>query len=124
MVINAPTANASVSIVDLDEGQIRMQTSAQAKISGPVPVIRTPAAVAGIRGTDLWASYETTLQESEVICFEHEISFAPKINSGGVVVKAGQWGGLGGRFGKTIQPPLLLPTAVLNAKKTEFQFPL
>jgi len=119
VVLNTPATQSSFSILGIDEGQVRIKTTASSK--GPQAVAKTPAAVAGVRGTDLWVSYEPTLKESEVICFEHAITFVPKSGKGEVLVHAGQWGGLGGRFGKTIQPPISLPSAVLDSKKKELE---
>ncbi|MGE0616937.1 MAG: hypothetical protein AB7P04_14995 [Bacteriovoracia bacterium] len=83
--------------------------------------VKTPVAVMGVRGTDFFASYEPGLGETETICFEHEIDFGSTTRPfPSTRVKAGQWGGLGGRFGDKIRKPMTLKPAFLEAVKAQF----
>lgn len=104
------------SVVSLLSGKLR----ALVNTSGgkTVPAVRTPSAAMGVRGTDFFASYNTLLGESEIICFSHEVEFAgDKANT--VRVGANHWGGIGGRFGKKIAPPMALPPTVVDHFKNE-----
>jgi hypothetical protein len=73
-----------------------------AKVARDKPVIvTTKTAVMGVRGTELMASYNEVLGETELVAFEGTVEFLRKdkvqVKS---LVKAGQWGGIGGRFGE------------------------
>lgn len=85
--------------------------------------VKTPAAVVGVRGTDFMVTFNDLLGETEVICFESKIDFQDsKANKKPTLIKEGQWGGLGGRFGGEIKKPLDLPENVLSHFKGLFQF--
>ena len=75
--------------------------------------MRTPVVLSGVRGTDYFLSFNPSLQESEIVCFESAVDFATTDGASKQIVKAGQWGGIGGRFGKVIAAPLNLPPAVM-----------
>ena len=69
----------------------------------------------GVRGTDFVVKANTVLNESEIVVLDGEVmmdNLADKSNS--ELIKKGQWGGLGGRYGTKIQPPINLPESVLK----------
>jgi hypothetical protein len=85
--------------------------------------VRTPVAVVGVRGTDFMVTANELLKETEVVCFESEIDFQDaSTNKKPTIVKKGQWGGLGGRFGSTIKSPITLPENVLMHFKDSLKF--
>lgn len=101
----------------LDKGSCRWKTSANeaANVAGGKGKIFTRHVSMGVRGTDFLLKTNALLGESEVIMFDGEVkmdNLEDPENS--VIVKKGQWGGLGGRYGKKIAPPLDLPAAVVE----------
>ena len=74
----------------------------------------------GIRGTDFFISFNPIFGETEIVMFEGEVMMENADNiENKILVKSGEWGGLGGRFGKILNPPLTLPANVLeNFTKT------
>mgnify|MGYP001569010841 FL=1 len=108
-----------IGLLRLEEGQSRIQIQIGSQAHA-VPTVRTPSAVMGVRGTDFFASYNPLLGESEIISFENDIEFQSVQTSSHVVVHTGQWGGIGGRFGNTIQPPMQLPENVIKHFKDKF----
>ena len=70
----------------------------------------------GIRGTDFYISFNPVFGETEIVMFEGEVMMENAENTENkIVVKSGEWGGLGGRFGKILNPPLTLPTDILQS---------
>lgn len=101
----------------LDKGSCRWKTAVNAvkESIGGKGKIFTPQVAMGVRGTDFILKSNPVLGESEVIMFDGEVkmdNLSDPENS--VIVKKGQWGGVGGRYGKKIAPPLDLPQAVLD----------
>lgn len=77
--------------------------------------IKTPNAILGVRGTDFVLQANAVLGESEIVLLDGAVMFSDKNNrANGRLVSKGQWGGLGGRYGKFIAPPLNLPKSVLD----------
>ncbi len=100
------------TVLELIYGKIRLQTRGKSKAE-PLKII-TPVAVAGVRGTDFMVSHDELLGESEIICFESEVDFKDGKSNKSVIVGAGQWGGVGLRFGE-LRDPLTLPPKILSA---------
>lgn len=78
--------------------------------------IHTKNIAMGIRGTDFLLKRFSLFNETEIIMFDGSVSMDnidDPTNS--VIVRKGQWGGLGGRYGKKINPPLDLPQSVLDS---------
>ncbi|MEW6057284.1 MAG: FecR domain-containing protein [Bdellovibrionota bacterium] len=116
ILLSQPKPSEGLSVLELLQGKLRMLVKS-AKGSTPTTtriVLRTPNTVMGVRGTDFFASFEPLLGESEVICFENEIDFVTRDGSSSQRVRAGQWGGFGGRFGQAISLPMSLPPKVLG----------
>ena len=99
----------------LVSGGVRWVTQGKAKYKGG---IQTKSTVMGIRGTDFLALTNPTLGESEIVCFDGKVLFENKEQSYNKhVVSKGQWGGIGGRYGKSIAKPLDLPMSVVEQMK-------
>jgi hypothetical protein len=82
-------------------------------------VIKTRSAIFGVRGTDFLIMVNPLLNESEIVCFDGEVLFVNKKNSKDrKSIKENQWGGLGGRFGKSIGPLLTLPKNIIEHFKS------
>lgn len=78
--------------------------------------IHTKNVSLGIRGTDFLLKRFSLFNETEIIMFDGEVQMENlEKPENKITVKKGQWGGLGGRYGKTINPPLDLPQSVLNS---------
>jgi len=77
--------------------------------------IYTPVAALGVRGTDFILKVNPLLGESEIVVLDGLVNFQninkPQDQS---LIKKGQWGGLGGRYGQTIGDVLDLPKKVLK----------
>ncbi|MBC97398.1 MAG: hypothetical protein CME63_06590 [Halobacteriovoraceae bacterium] len=85
----------------------KMQTDQELKI-------KTPHMSVGIRGTEYILKVNENLGESEIILFEGKVVLENNSDKSNTQeINPGQWGGVGGRFGKTINPPLTLPRHVL-----------
>ena len=86
------------------------------KINKDKPVVvATKSAVMGIRGTEFMAIYNSLLDETEIISFTGDIEFRRKDKpKNPKIIKTGQWGGVGGRFGKDVGEILDLPANVLE----------
>jgi hypothetical protein len=77
--------------------------------------VSTKLAIMGIRGTDFLVTAHPIWGETETICFKGEISFTNSTNKvDSTSVGAGQWGGLGGRFGKKIGAIINLEPHILK----------
>ena len=97
----------------LEQGSCRWKTFANS--SEHKGRIYTHNVAMGVRGTDFNLKYGKTLNETEIIMFDGEVvmeNTQDKTNT--VAVKKGQWGGLGGRYGQKIAPPINLPQSMLD----------
>lgn len=76
--------------------------------------IYTKNVAMGVRGTDFIIKSFPLFGESEIVMFDGSVEMSNLEDPNNtVVVNKGQWGGLGGRYGKKINPPLDLPAEVL-----------
>lgn len=103
----------------LAEGTARWKTFGKSESKGK---IYTNSVSMGVRGTDFWMKKNSILNESEIIMFEGEVvmgnSRDPKNT---VLIFKGQWGGMGGRYGQKIAPPITLPLAVLEGAEKSLE---
>lgn len=77
--------------------------------------IKTKSATMGVRGTDFIVMVNQLLDESEVICFEGQVSLTNNRNKADHKdIHKGQWGGVGGRYGKRIGDIIDLPENILK----------
>ncbi|MCP4913284.1 MAG: FecR domain-containing protein [Oligoflexia bacterium] len=87
-------------------GSCRWKTLKKGKKKG---VIYTRRVAMGVRGTDYLLKHDDMLNESEVVVFEGAVSMKNVANEKEMIVREGQWGGLGGRFGESLKGPIDLP---------------
>jgi hypothetical protein len=103
----------------LDNGTCRWKAFAESTSKGK---IHTRNASMGVRGTDFFLKANTLLGETEIIMFDGEVAMenaADKENT--LVVKKGQWGGLGGRFGDKLRGPIDLPKEVITTTEKSLE---
>lgn len=96
----------------LEKGYCRWKSFATSESKGK---IFTKNSSLGVRGTDFLLKFNSTFGETEVIMFDGAVFFENSADkSNAFEIKKGQWGGIGGRFGQKINPPLDLPKEVLD----------
>lgn len=101
----------------LEAGTCRWKSFAASESKGK---IFTKRVAMGVRGTDFYLKYSPILGETELIMFDGEVmmeNLSDKTNT--ALVKKGQWGGIGGRFGEKLSPVLDVPEQLLkNVEKS------
>lgn len=99
----------------LVSGGVRWVTQGKAQYKGG---IQTKSTIMGIRGTDFLVLANQAFGESEIVCFDGKVLFSNKKKTGNeYTISKGQWGGLGGRYGKYIEKPLTLPVSIVDQMK-------
>lgn len=94
-------------------GSCRWITTKGKKAKGAV---FTNNAALGVRGTDYILKVTKLLGETEIVVIDGKVEFKNTGNPDDVaLISKGQWGGLGGRYGKTIGEVLDLPANVVSA---------
>ncbi|MFA6236612.1 MAG: hypothetical protein WC635_04720 [Bacteriovorax sp.] len=95
----------------LEEGTCRWKGFGESASKGK---IFTKRVALGVRGTDFFLKYTPVLDETEVVMFDGEVKMDNlKDANNTAVIKKGQWGGIGGRFGEKIGNILDLPQSLL-----------
>ncbi|HEY8278224.1 MAG TPA: FecR domain-containing protein [Bdellovibrionota bacterium] len=79
--------------------------------------VHTKSAALGVRGTDFEVQNRKDSGETEIIVFDGEVLLQSKLASSEQLVKKGQWGGVGGKFGKVIAKPIDVPEDALKKAK-------
>ena len=121
MMLNLEEQEKEKKFYSLEAGVCRWRSTMVDKLKAK-GAVHTKTAALGVRGTDFYLSYNPILDETEMIVFDGEVEFASKIDATDkVLVKKGQWGGLGGRFGKTIGEILNLDDKVLDSFKASLE---
>lgn len=93
-------------------GTARWVTQGNSKYKGS---LKTRSAVMGVRGTDFIAVASPIWDESEIVCLDGSVIFINrKKRKNKYIVKKGQWGGIGGRFGSQMKKPVNLPENMLK----------
>jgi len=77
----------------------------------------TKSASLGVRGTDFEIRNRVASGETEVIVFDGEVLLKSNLAKSEALLKKGQWGGVGGKFGATIAKPVDLSPADLKMAK-------
>lgn len=96
----------------LDAGTCRWKSFEPSESKGK---IFTKKVAFGVRGTDFYLKYSPMLGEAELVMFDGEVMMENLNDSSNTaLVKKGQWGGMGGRFGEKISPILDLPQALVT----------
>ena len=109
----------------LDQGTCRWKTALKdAAKEAAKGKIYTKNVAMGVRGTDFLVKSFPLFGETEIIMLDGEVQMENLEDPANtVVVKKGQWGGLGGRYGKKINPPLDLPQSVLETFEKTIEAP-
>lgn len=100
----------------LDQGVCRWKTDVrnQLKESSKGKIFTRNVSM-GVRGTDFLVKSFPLFGESEIIMLDGEVQLENlEDSSNSFLVKKGQWGGLGGRYGKKIAPPIDIPALALG----------
>lgn len=99
----------------LDEGMCRWKTDIKNSLKEHAKgKVFTKTVSMGVRGTDFLIKSNPLFGEVEIIMLDGEVlmeNLQDADNS--VLVKKGQWGGMGGRYGKKIAPPIEIPATAL-----------
>lgn len=87
----------------MEAGSVRWVTKLKTKVRGNPPIIFTPSASMGVRGTEYFVKVNRFFQGTEIVVLDGEVKFTnSKRTSDSTVIKKNQWGGVGGRFGENI----------------------
>lgn len=109
----------------LEQGTCRWKTDVRNALQENAKgKIFTKNVAMGVRGTDFLVKSFPLFGETEIIMLDGEVlmeNLEDPANS--VLVKKGQWGGLGGRYGKKIAPPLDLPAEVIATFEKTIEAP-
>ncbi len=103
----------------LESGTCRWKTYLKGEPKGK---IFTKSVSMGVRGTDFFLKQTQLLGETEIIMFDGEVlmeNLNDKTNT--ALIKKGQWGGIGGRFGQKIAPVLDLPQVILESTEKSLE---
>lgn len=105
-ILIGPKSNITISLskkklpLRMDLGSLRWISPSKGKIYNG---ITTPNAVLGVRGTDFFVERDATFDETQMICFEGNVTLTSTLNKkDSKNVGPGQWGGIGGRYSKKI----------------------
>ncbi len=87
--------------------------------------VKTKTAAFGVRGTDFMAKYAPT-GETEIIVLDGKVNFRSALVKSGTengerMISKGQWGGVGGKFGKTIEKVVDAPAEAIRQWKTQVE---
>jgi hypothetical protein len=97
----------------LDKGICRWKSFAPSEAKGK---IFTRNSSLGVRGTDFILKFNHAMAETEVVMFDGEVHLENVNDKENFAdIKKGQWGGIGGRFGQKINPPIDLPAEVVSS---------
>ena len=109
VVLEKSSSILDVSIIQIYEGHLRMRTRNIVSNGRAVPVVRTESGTVTVRdNADFYANYEPLFDETEVITFSEKPELTAARNTTSRAVGGGEWAGVGGRYGSTVRPPLLL----------------
>ena len=99
----------------LDQGSCRWKTDVKNSLKGSAHgKVFTKTVAMGVRGTDFLVKSFALFGEVEIIMLDGEVQMENLEDpSNTVLVKKGQWGGMGGRYGKKIAPPIEIPATAL-----------
>lgn len=86
--------------------------------------ILTAPAIFGVRGTDFIVTTNPTFNDAEVVVLEGSVEVTSTSDPlDAKVIKASEWSGMGGRYGKKVAEPLTLPEASLKTLDKKSQSP-
>jgi hypothetical protein len=103
----------------IEDGICRWKSIGKSEAKGK---IYSTQASFGVRGTDFIIIENKLLKETEIVMFDGSVVFENlSDNNNKFELLSGQWGGIGGRFGEKIRPPLNLEQNVLNIFKEKLE---
>jgi hypothetical protein len=118
---NNPIKNAKNVEISLEYGKIRASVAQKYDGQKNKFQIKTPAAVAGVRGTDFLTSHSKATNATQITTFEGVVAFGPKGPNGDiltpVLVQPGQTSQA--EAGKPPEPPKAVPQEELKSIETE-----
>lgn len=80
--------------------------------------VKSKNAVLGVRGTDFFVEKNNTFDETQMVCFSGEVLMINAKNKADrKTVKAGQWGGVGGRYSQKIGEIIDLSPEIVKSFK-------
>ncbi|OYZ12804.1 MAG: hypothetical protein B7Y39_18885 [Bdellovibrio sp. 28-41-41] len=120
-------AKTGVKNVELDLTRGKIRSNVEQKYDGEKSqfLIKTPTAVAGVRGTQFLTSFNATTQITEVVTFKGAVQVAPIMANGQVsnqvvIIKKGEMSSV--KAGQEIpEPPRALPKEEINKTDKESQ---
>jgi|GEM_PF-2904645 len=94
------------------QGTLRYKTL---KKGSEVGGIVTSRASLGVRGTNFFVKVNKLLGETEIVLFKGKVQMTNTSDqTDSLLIKEGQWGGIGGRFGEKLKKPIDLPKEALD----------
>jgi FecR protein len=119
LIVFGSNTTSTINFADaLEKHEVSLIKGIARWISGTVKGkgVKTSNAVMGIRGTDIFVSYNPLFGETEIICFDGSIQMTNAIDEkDSTHISKNQWGGIGGRFGNKISNVLSLSSEVLSS---------
>lgn len=110
-----PEQNQKTDQLSLVKGMARWLSTAHENKGENPPGFRTKGAAMGVRGTDFIIIANPLLGETEIVNFDGMVEFQNMNDDANkILIKKGQWGGLGGRFGGKIAPVIDLTPEILH----------
>jgi hypothetical protein len=83
--------NKKAVILDLKEGSVRSSIKKKYDQKEEYYHIKTPTAVAGVRGTDFYVEHNVASKENVICTFEGKVSYKPDESQTGFLVEAGKF---------------------------------
>lgn len=79
--------------------------------------IYTKTASMGVRGTDFEIQHREKSAETEIIVFSGKVLLQSNLEKSEKLIQEGYWGGVGGKFGKSVAEPVKLTSEQLEKAK-------
>lgn len=123
----APESRCRIEPGDQAKAHVLLNGSLRARLQDKTTrekfALRTSTAVMGVRGTDFMAVFQPLLEESEIVVFEGTVKFGSSQDEADTKdVAKGYWGGIGGRYGRTVSNLIQLPPHALREFDTKSAF--
>jgi hypothetical protein len=111
LILRRPKKNGEEAQL-LKEGTVRAKVQHRSERNFKM---QTPIAVFGVRGTEFIATSNPLFNEAEVIVLQGSIEVtSSRDHMDSKLIQAGEWSGIGGRYGKKVADPLKLSDTALK----------